>query len=882
MSRRILVIFIILSFLVSGLAAWELNRQTDFPVHLYDIEQVGQQIWVGGMNGAFAKSVDNGETFSFVESPAFNAATNYYKDVNGIAFADENNGIVASENGLAFITSDGESWQTIDFIADYFGNDHLEDVAYLADGKIWAVGSAGKVAYSEDFGANWQAQESGVSATIYAVEMAADGTGYLVGNNGSSDLTWVQKTIDFGANWFDSGASFMDDPHLYEVVSNNGKVIVSGGDGFIAVSEDGAATFQQINGTGASHHLRNIAMNGDLGFAVGWYGELLKTTDNWETASFVENNFSSYFDGVAFTEDGQVIICGWYGTVAKSDYAAAAWVEKTVPAYYLYGGDILDEENWFLAGGRSTLIRTEDAGASYQRLDVTTEAEDFFAVCFFDTEVGVVASEEDGRLYRTTDAGSSWEEINLAMGEISHILKIDDQEAYVMGAGNIHYTEDQGANWQSLGASYALYGATAKENGDIFFVGEGGEVVIKSADDEWSSFNLGTENLYGVAFSSDQVGVITTIEGNIYYTANGGTDLADWQQADYDGTDQLLGISTNLDGDFVAVGYANNAGNQGVENAIIISQDNGVSWEMIDIEQPAFIPTRLKNILSYQGRLVAYGGYQLVYTHYDASYGTLSGTVNLSGGEGNVEEVALTIADEVYYPAADGSFELELETGVYQLSAELAGYDPVVIEEIEILADQITNLDLELFATIYYGSLVGTVSLEGGDAEVSAVNIEIAGQNISPDELGDFSLELEVGSYQLIASLEGYVTETVTDILIETEQITEISIELTLAQSSSQDLTLVTELIGNYPNPFTSTKSQRAASTTIRFSLQTAEIAELTIYNARGQIVQKEFLACEAGKHSYGWDAAEQSSGIYFYRLQTSDYNQVKKMILLK
>src|SRR6056297_2010740 len=130
MNRRLLAIFISLFFLFSGLTAWELNRQTDFPVHLYDLEQVGENIWVGGMNGAFAKSSDNGETFEFVESPAFDVESNYYKDVNGIAFADEDNGVVVSENGLAFMTNDGATWQTIDFIADYFGNDHLEDAAY--------------------------------------------------------------------------------------------------------------------------------------------------------------------------------------------------------------------------------------------------------------------------------------------------------------------------------------------------------------------------------------------------------------------------------------------------------------------------------------------------------------------------------------------------------------------------------------------------------------------------------------------------------------------------------------------------------------------------------------------------------------------------------
>lgn len=80
----------------------------------------------------------------------------------------------------------------------------------------------------------------------------------------------------------------------------------------------------------------------------------------------------------------------------------------------------------------------------------------------------------------------------------------------------------------------------------------------------------------------------------------------------------------------------------------------------------------------------------------------------------------------------------------------------------------------------------------------------------------------------------------------------------------------------NYPNPFN-------PETTIRFNLQKAGSARIEIYSITGQIV-KIFADNQmtAGNHSVIFDASEFSSGIYFYRLVSGDFSQVKKMVFLK
>lgn len=80
----------------------------------------------------------------------------------------------------------------------------------------------------------------------------------------------------------------------------------------------------------------------------------------------------------------------------------------------------------------------------------------------------------------------------------------------------------------------------------------------------------------------------------------------------------------------------------------------------------------------------------------------------------------------------------------------------------------------------------------------------------------------------------------------------------------------------NYPNPFN-------PATTITFDLPKDSFVTLKIYNARGEEVAT--LASEqltAGQHRYDWHANGFASGVYFYRLQSSDFVSTRKMMLVQ
>ncbi|MCX6161922.1 MAG: T9SS type A sorting domain-containing protein, partial [Ignavibacteriae bacterium] len=84
------------------------------------------------------------------------------------------------------------------------------------------------------------------------------------------------------------------------------------------------------------------------------------------------------------------------------------------------------------------------------------------------------------------------------------------------------------------------------------------------------------------------------------------------------------------------------------------------------------------------------------------------------------------------------------------------------------------------------------------------------------------------------------------------------------------------KLFDNYPNPFN-------PSTTIKFSVPKKDIVRLSVYDALGRQVNELVNGTkEAGTYEITFDASALPSGVYFYKLQTSGYSSVKKMILIR
>lgn len=80
----------------------------------------------------------------------------------------------------------------------------------------------------------------------------------------------------------------------------------------------------------------------------------------------------------------------------------------------------------------------------------------------------------------------------------------------------------------------------------------------------------------------------------------------------------------------------------------------------------------------------------------------------------------------------------------------------------------------------------------------------------------------------------------------------------------------------NYPNPFN-------PETKIRFSLQSGSLIKLTVYDLNGKEIER--LAngfYNTGYYELVFEGSKLASGVYFYVLQTEDFTETKKMVLIK
>ena len=105
-------------------------------------------------------------------------------------------------------------------------------------------------------------------------------------------------------------------------------------------------------------------------------------------------------------------------------------------------------------------------------------------------------------------------------------------------------------------------------------------------------------------------------------------------------------------------------------------------------------------------------------------------------------------------------------------------------------------------------------------------------------------------------------------------------IEYTVMEKDNEQIEISPDdyqLYSLYPNPFN-------PSLNIYFSLATPGKINITIYNSNGQkigdVLTNEYL--QRGNYNFSWDADKNPSGLYFVKLESQNFTQIKKALFLK
>jgi photosystem II stability/assembly factor-like uncharacterized protein len=233
---------------------------------------------------------------------------------------------------------------------------------------------------------------------------------------------------------------------------------------------------------------------------------------------------------------------GKFGTLLRTDDAGATWSGlATGTTEDLDRVAIIDTDSAVVSGG-CTVRRTDDSGLSFKRLPWTASDErcaaPVVALAFPSDQRGYLML-DDGTVFQTRDGGLTWSrQTNVPTGGIAPVKATDiaftqdDVGIAVTSAGLVYRTTDGAASWTEVKhAAHALRGAYFVTPNVGFAVGDDVEVLRSvNGGATWSeeTAGTGTSNLTSircanalVCLASTEVGdrLLRTVDGGVTFSA---------------------------------------------------------------------------------------------------------------------------------------------------------------------------------------------------------------------------------------------------------------------------------------------------------------------------------------------------------------------------
>lgn len=347
-----------------------------------------------------------------------------------------------------------EEWEPL-MTQKIYVSDRFYDIEILGPKEALVVGYNGKLLRTTDFGTTWEIIPSGSENGLYSMGFAADKkTGWMVGQAGA-----IQKTTDAGKTWTVQGGDIYmgdecreqkGDPDatdesdkcplapLFAVSVVDANMAVAIGDrSTLTLTRDGGATWKTTTLEPIVAGPENVDpnfgiafedpvlydvqfLNTQVGFVVGEFGKILKTTDGGATwhdkqaalvgdQYFDINELPTFFD-VDFRNDTEGYVVGLEGRVAKTADGGEtwAWVEHGVEAYDapFYSVDILPNGKVWAVGGSGQAV--SGAAQGLGKGDLGTRVTNWIRdVEFYDDNIGWMVG-GFGFIMNTNDGGKTW------------------------------------------------------------------------------------------------------------------------------------------------------------------------------------------------------------------------------------------------------------------------------------------------------------------------------------------------------------------------------------------------------------------------------------------------------------------------------------------
>lgn len=250
---------------------------------------------------------------------------------------------------------------------------------------------------------------------------------------------------------------------VYFLNEKNGWITGSNG-AFLTTVDGGKIWTKQKNFTGDA--IRQVYFTDEQtgwllcernAFALGAMSPsyLLKTTDggvNWERVEFT-NNQRKRITKILFAKNGIGLAIGEGGAFFTMADDKKSWTRLPSPVRYLmFDGVFTDSSHGAIVGAGSSILFTEDAGATWNKASVFGAADTKLNSVFFVNPKNGWTVGTDGKIYQTFNGGKIWREqkSNVAK-DLTDVFFINTAEGWAVGdEGTILYTTTAGNIWTTV------------------------------------------------------------------------------------------------------------------------------------------------------------------------------------------------------------------------------------------------------------------------------------------------------------------------------------------------------------------------------------------------------------------------------------------------
>jgi photosystem II stability/assembly factor-like uncharacterized protein len=686
----------------------------------------------------------------------------------------------------------------------------------------------------------------------------------------------------------------------------------------LALNQSHSQSGWYAQNTNTTNHILSVSFpNPTTGFACGWYGTLLKTTnggDNWFSLNYTG---STGFQSIVFPDINTGFACGNNGTIIKTTNSGVNWVTlSSGTSNLLLIADFLNVNTGYVVGYSATLLKTTNSGNTWVTLNPGTTV-NLLSVKFVNSNTGYVSGDLS-RVLKTTDAGSTW--VSLVSGLSNNLGKIaftDVNTVYVPGTNGILFKTTNGGTYftaQSTGNPNYLISANFKSVNTGYVSGANG-TVIKTTN---AGYNFVTQTtpttneLHWIYFLNDLTGWACGYNGTIIKTTTGG-------------------VYVPIPSVPVLVSPANNSNNVSMTPVLTWNaSSNATSYTVQISTTPNFIniidsatvtPTqytvpngKLNPTITYFWRVMAKNsfGVSLWSTVWNFSTTAAPGAPTLILPVNNSVNIPLTPNFTWNAVTNATSYKIQISTS--------SGFTSIVDSVTTLSTNyQIPAGKLNMSNTYYWRvnasnsfgtgswSVVWSFSTAGAPTApvlLLPVNGALA---VQKTPLMDWNNVTGATSYKILIS-------TVSNFVVITDSATVTNSQYQVPSGKLQDLftyfwkvnasnsfgsspwseiwmfTVYPDamkvlsntvpdkfnLYQNYPNPFN-------PSTKIKFDLPKASNIRISVYDMKGAEVEVLLNGnVRGGTFEYSWNASKYSSGIYFIRLVSTEFSSIKRMVLIK